>query len=123
VSLRLLANENIPLDIVTALVTAGHDVAWVRRDSPGVTDEQVYARARDEARLVLTMDKDFGELVFATVLPMPPGVILLRFSLSSPVRIAELTVSALGERREWEGHFTVVEETRLRMVPLPSRPS
>jgi len=61
--MRLLANENIPGDAVTALRAAGHDVAWVRSDAPGSSDRDVLAPAMSENRILLTFDKGFGELV------------------------------------------------------------
>ena len=43
--MRFLANENFPLDAVEALRAAGHDVAWIRDESPGIADPVVLARA------------------------------------------------------------------------------
>ncbi len=48
----------------------GHDVAWVRTDAPGSTDQQVLARAVAEDRILLTFDKDFGDLAFRAGLPL-----------------------------------------------------
>ena len=39
--MRFLADENFPGDAVTALRTLGHDVLWIRTDTPGITDEEV----------------------------------------------------------------------------------
>jgi len=61
---HFLANENVPLAVVTSLRKDGHDVAWVREDAAGSTDDQVLGRAVKEGRVLLTFDKDFGELVF-----------------------------------------------------------
>src|SRR5438067_6752352 len=61
--MRFLANENVPRSAVEALRADGHDVSWIRSDAPGLTDEAVLARARADARVLLTFDKDFGELV------------------------------------------------------------
>lgn len=62
--MRLLANENFPLDTVIALREAGHDVAWIREDSCGAQDEDILRRVQEENRIVVTFDKDFGELAF-----------------------------------------------------------
>jgi Domain of unknown function (DUF5615) len=62
--MRLLANENFPRIAVEALRARGHDVAWVRTDSPGTSDEEVIHRAVAETRVLVTFDKDFGELTF-----------------------------------------------------------
>jgi hypothetical protein len=60
--MRFLANENFPGAAVKALVAAGHDVVWVRIAAPGTTDPDVLAWAAREERILLTFDKDFGEL-------------------------------------------------------------
>jgi hypothetical protein len=43
--MRFLANENVPLDAVSALREIGHDVIWVRVDAPGSPDEDILSRA------------------------------------------------------------------------------
>jgi predicted nuclease of predicted toxin-antitoxin system len=60
--MRFLANENFPGAAVIALESAGHDVVWVRVAAPGATDPDVLAWAAHEERILLTFDKDFGEL-------------------------------------------------------------
>jgi predicted nuclease of predicted toxin-antitoxin system len=64
--MRFLADENFPGSAVTALAAAGHDVVWVRVAAPGTTDRDVVAWAAREERIVLTFDKDFGELARAS---------------------------------------------------------
>jgi predicted nuclease of predicted toxin-antitoxin system len=60
--MRFLAHENIPRVAVTALNAGGHDVVWVRSAAPGTPDSDVLAWASRESRILLTFDKDFGEL-------------------------------------------------------------
>jgi predicted nuclease of predicted toxin-antitoxin system len=60
--MRFLANENFPGAAIEALRAAGNDVAWIRVDAPGSSDPEVLARAAREERVLLTFDKDFGEL-------------------------------------------------------------
>ena len=109
----------MPGDAVAALRRAGHDVAWVRTDAPGSTDVEVLARARNEERIVITFDKDFGELAYRAGLPPAAGVILLRFPPLSPSQVAQMVAAALGQRDDWAGHFSVIERRRIRMRPLP----
>ncbi len=73
--MRFLANENFPGAAVAALKAAGHDVAWVRSVAPGLADPEVLAWAAREQRILLTFDKDFGELARASALPPACGVI------------------------------------------------
>jgi predicted nuclease of predicted toxin-antitoxin system len=60
--MRFLADENFPGDAVTSLRSVGHDVVWIRTEAPGTTDQDVLARSLEDARVLLTFDKDFGEL-------------------------------------------------------------
>ena len=119
--MRFLANENFPHDAVDALRSDHHDVAWVRIDAPGSGDEDVLARARHESRIIVTFDKDFGELAFHSRLPASCGIILFRVTPRSPEFIVRLVTRAIGSRDDWVGNFAVVEEHRVRMRPLPQR--
>jgi predicted nuclease of predicted toxin-antitoxin system len=117
--MRILANENFPGDAIAALRQHGHDVAWIRADAPGSSDRQVLARAETEDRVLITFDKDFGELAFRAKLPASTGIILFRISAPSSAHVARVAVAALESRTDWTGHFAVIEDTRIRMTPLP----
>lgn len=118
--MHILANENFPADAVNALRQHGHEVVWVREDAPGSIDTQVLQRAQDEERVLITFDKDFGELAFRYGLPASCGIILFRISTISSEYIARLAVAALDQRQDWAGHFSVIDDTQIRMTPLPS---
>ena len=79
--MRFLADENCPRAAVAALEVAGHDVAWVRLAAPGA-DADVLAAAARKGRVLLTFDKDFGELAARSALP--PGCRLRGRALSFP---------------------------------------
>ena len=119
-SVRLLANENVPKSVVEALRGAGHDTSWVRTEMPGAADIAVLAKAVAESRLLLTFDKDFGELAFRSRLPAASGIVLLRLDPTSPTELADVTIRALSRAITWAGHFSVVEDDRIRVVPLPA---
>ncbi len=118
-NLRLLADENCPSTAVMALRAVGHDVLWVQTDNLGATDEQVLQQAQRDARILITFDKDFGELAFRSKLPAQSGIILFRITKSSPAATAKIIVKALASRTDWASHFSVVDDTRIRMIPLP----
>jgi predicted nuclease of predicted toxin-antitoxin system len=104
---------------VVTLRRAGHDVVWIRTDAPGSTDEDVLRRAQGESRLLVTFDKDFGELAFRAGLPAAAGVVLFRITARSSTDVARIALAVLDSRTDWEGHFSVVEDRRIRMTPLP----
>src|SRR5512132_4070953 len=105
--MRLLADENFAGEIVTALRRVGLDVLWVRTEMPGASDEAVLHRASVEQRLVLTFDKDFGELAFRAGLPSQSGIMLFRIEARDPTHVAALAIAVLATRESWAGLFTV----------------
>ncbi|MCE2396001.1 DUF5615 family PIN-like protein [Candidatus Poribacteria bacterium] len=118
--MHLLANENFPGLAITAIRSRGHNVAWIHEDSPGISDHAVLSRATAEERILITFDKDFDELVFRLGLNAPSGIILFRIPPDSPSFVAQTAVTVLESRTDWSGHFSVVEENRVRMTPLIS---
>jgi len=117
--MRFLADENFPGDAVTALQEQGYDIVWVRIDAPGSSDQDILTRAQAEGRIILTFDKDFGELAFRLRLSALNGIILFRIPLLSPRSVTSLVISALATRSDWSGLFTVVESDRIRIKSLP----
>ncbi len=116
---KFLANENMPRAAVEAARQAGVDITWVREISPGLSDEAVLALSQAEGRVLLTFDKDFGEMAFEQGKTATPGVILLRPRLRSPEHVAHFTVALLSQPIDWTSSFSVAQEGRLRVVPLP----
>ncbi len=117
--MRILANENIPGQMVEVLREEGHDVVWILTEAPGSTDSDILKRAVSDERIVLTFDKDFGELAFHSDMPASAGVILLRIGARDPSLLAGIAARALASRADWAGHFSVVEPDRVRMTALP----
>ncbi|MCL4789004.1 MAG: DUF5615 family PIN-like protein [Verrucomicrobia bacterium] len=116
--MRLCANENLPEDCIARLRADGHELLWIREAAPGSPDTGVLARAQQENRLLITFDKNFGELVFKAGAKTSPGIVLFR--IPQPSAAIAATVSAvLSSRTDWAGHFSVVEELGVRMRPLP----
>jgi predicted nuclease of predicted toxin-antitoxin system len=116
---RILADENISGTIIETLRERGHDILSVKESMRGQRDERVLARAQSEQRLVVTHDKDFGELAFRHGLPASCGVILLRLSGNDPDADNQRALTALEGYANWAGHFSVVTDTRIRTRPLP----
>lgn len=73
--MRILANESFPLVAVELLQQQGHDVIWIRTDALGSKSRVILARAQVENRIIVTFDKDFGELAFRFGLPALSGII------------------------------------------------
>ncbi|MEO0249804.1 MAG: DUF5615 family PIN-like protein [candidate division WOR-3 bacterium] len=62
--LAFLADEIVERGIVDHLLSAGYNVKWVRDCAPAASDDLVTRLARKEKRILVTNDKDFGELTF-----------------------------------------------------------
>src|SRR5262245_23676447 len=81
---KFLANENVPGAVVDAARRAGHDLAWVTEFAAGADDDTVLAASLAESRVLVTFDKDFGEMAFQQGQSASCGVILLRPRLRTP---------------------------------------
>ena len=121
--MRLLADENLPGSVVAELRARGHDVLSVKESMRGADDVAVLARAQAEVRVVLTQDKDFGELAYRTGLSAGCGVILFRLAGDDPDADGRHMVAATESRTDWSGSFAVVTARCSRVRPLPPSPS
>lgn len=118
--MRLLANENFPLPSVRLLRKAGWDVVSVTEDTPGLEDTEVLTRAADQQRVIVTFDRDYGELIYRLRMRSPAGVIYLRFRPQTPEEPAAIMLNLLqAEDLQFERWFTVVERNQIRQRPLP----
>ncbi|MCZ2128491.1 MAG: DUF5615 family PIN-like protein [Anaerolineales bacterium] len=118
--MRFLANENFPLSSVRLLREAGIAVVAVAEEMAGAKDEAVLSRAVSDNLIVLTFDRDYGDLIFKLKLPVPLGVVYLRFDPNSPREPFERVVELLQiEGLILEGKFTVADRQRIRQRPLP----
>ncbi|MCZ7662955.1 MAG: DUF5615 family PIN-like protein [Thermoleophilia bacterium] len=94
--MRFLADESCDFGVVRALRVAGHDARAVAEDSPGTTDAQVAAVAAAENRVLITEDKDFGQLVFFGAGP-GEGVVFIRCPGGARRALAASVVEAVAE--------------------------
>lgn len=110
-----LADESCAGPVIRALRDAGHDVVAIAEIAGGDSDEQVLQRALTEKRILITEDRDFGELVYARGMPSA-GVILVRIDSrarhAKPPTVVE-ALSTLGARLL--DAFTVIESGRVRI--------
>ncbi len=115
--LRLLLDENIGILVYDALRSRGYDVKSILKENAGINDERILALAVEEHRILITLDRDFGRLVFRD-LRTHGGVLYLRPDKESPERIIELLLSvfAYGEEKLM-GKFVVATDTNVRIRP------
>lgn len=121
--MKLLADENLDLSVVARLREAGHQVLAVAEMEPGIPDEVVLNLANAEGAILVTGDKDFGELAFRQSL-VHHGVILVRLAgLPAAVKAATLIQFLEEHPLEIPGSFTVLSPgmARIRKRVFPER--
>ena len=97
----------------------GHDIGYVAELAAGASDDTVLDRANREGALLVTADKDFGELVHRQR-RVSGGVLLVRLAGFAPERRAEIVAAFMRERgEELVGSFTVITPgaARIRRPP------
>ncbi len=121
--MRFLMNENVSGTVIGTLRQHGHDVLSVKESMRSAADDVILARAQVDLRILVTHDKDFGELAFRVGLPAESGVILLRLAGAERDADNRHAIDAIQSRTDWIGHFSVVTDDRVRMRPLgPATP-
>ena len=120
--MRWIVNENVSGTVIRTLRERGHDVLAVKQSLRGSGDAEILARAQAEERVVVTHDKDFGELAFRCGLPASSGVILFRLAGADRESDNQRVLQILESSVDWTGHFAVVTDDRVRIRPLPGAP-
>lgn len=113
--MRFLADESCDFGVVRALRSAGHDVQAVSEICPGVDDEAVAHLAQESARLLLTEDKDFGQLFYASV-GTTLGIILIRYPANARGILGHAVLEVVDQHLErLTGRFVVLQPGRVRI--------
>jgi len=119
--MRLLADESCDFAAVRALRIAGHDVLTVSEVSPRADDARVMELAVRGRRVLLTEDKDFGQLVYADR-RATAGVILIRFPATARASLGNAVVQLVAARgNQLSRRFVVLQPGRVRIVHPPRR--
>lgn len=98
--MKFLVNANLGRKFTNLLKHAGYDAILIKDVAPKAADEEVLSLASREERVVITNDKDFGELIF---------------QLGSPAKRFEMVKDILDKAK---GKFIVVSEGRIRIREL-----
>jgi predicted nuclease of predicted toxin-antitoxin system len=116
--LKFLADECCDTGLVISLRKDGHDVLYVTEKKAGAIDDDILSDAYEEKRILITEDKDFGELVYRLKKPTY-GIVLVRIDVSEKhtkwLRLKKL-IDNYSTRLK--GHFTVVDTQKFRFRSL-----
>lgn len=113
-----MADECCDAELVSSLRGDGHDVLYVLERKPGVSDGEVLIEAYNEERILVTEDKDFGELVYR-LKKRARGIILIRMDVKER-QMKWLRLKKLIEhyKERLPGHFVVIDSHKYRFRPL-----
>jgi predicted nuclease of predicted toxin-antitoxin system len=110
-----LANENFPKPSTLFLRSKGFDVKSIQEESPGISDPEVIDIARQDSRIILTFDSDYGELIFRYAKEAPPAVIFFREKGNTPLFAGEVLAHLLAQQKMiFVNAFTVIEVDSIR---------
>lgn len=113
--MNILADEGVDRPIVKRLRQSGHSVQYVAEMSPGITDDKVLELANQSSALLITIDKDFGELVFRQG-RVSSGVMLIRLAGLPAEQKATVVVATVDRYlAELLGSFSVVTSKAVRI--------
>lgn len=113
--MKFLGDENLDWQIVERLRLDGQEVLYVVEMEPGIADDEVLNLANNEGAILLTSDKDFGELVFR-LCRIAAGIVLIRLFGLSPNDRAEIIANAINQYAdELLGAFTVISSKSIRI--------
>lgn len=113
--MHFLANENFPYQSILLLRQKGFKVTSVWEDYSGISDIEVIDIANKKELIILTFDKDHGEIIFKLGRENPPAVVFFRFKGETP-EAAGMTLLTIiqNEAFELKKKFTVVERENIR---------
>ena len=120
--MKFLLDQSADFRLIPHLKQLGHDVHVTSRNHPsGLPDEDVLAIAREEQRILLVADRDFGELIFHHGIAHT-GVIFFRLpGASLQTKIDQLTMALTDYAKELAaGEFLVVTPSQIRVADAPS---
>jgi predicted nuclease of predicted toxin-antitoxin system len=115
--MKFVADENIDQPVISRLRTDGHEILAVFELNPGIADDIVLGLANHEGVVLLTGDKDFGELVFRDR-RYAFGIVLIRLSGLPVNDKVEIVTKVIKEHAGELAHaFTVITARNVRIRP------
>lgn len=116
--MRFLANENFPFPSMKILRLIGFEVKSIAEDNFGISDEEVLRIAVAEQLIILTFDRDYGELIFKYKMQPPPAVVYFRLKGDNPQAAAQILLERIKNGLVIENHFSVIDEQGTRQRKL-----
>jgi len=115
--MKFLADENIPVELVDKLREINIDIIKVENIKVGLKDEEVIRIAIKQKRIIITFDKDFGELVYKGKAKVE-GIILIRIKSFQINFLFQSFKQLIESKINIKNKFVVLEEKSVRIKKL-----
>jgi len=113
--MKFLANENFPFPSIALLRNSGFKAQSISETSPGIPDIEVITQAISTDSIILTFDKDYGEIIFKHGFQNPPAVVFFRFKGETPEYAGQLLLHLINQGKiSFQNIFTVIEKENIR---------
>lgn len=113
--MNFIADENIDIEIINILRKAGYTILSIAEDYPGIPDDEILEIANNQNAILITGDKDFGELVFRRG-RATNGVVLTRVLGISQEQKARMILEVfINYANDFYGNFTVIGNKKTRI--------
>ena len=117
--MHFLADENFPHPSIYFLLQNHISIAIASYLFSGKPDTFILENAVIQNQIIITFDKDFGDLVFQSGLPSPKGIILFRLKHYLPDTPGKMLLGLIQNGYNFSGFFTVITEQKIRQTILP----
>jgi len=110
-----IANENIPSDSINLIRENQFRVISIKEQTPGISDITVLNLAKENNAIILTFDKDYGEIIYRLDFENPPSVVFFRFKGYDSCFAGKTLLKILEDSTiKLQHFFTVIEEESIR---------
>ena len=116
--MKFLADKNVHGKVVGQLRIHGFDVEWVKETSPGIIDPLILGRDDIGSLVLITNDRDFGDLIFNHGLPTPHALLYTRLPHRDWETVTHRLIVVI-EQGVSAGHITTISMDRNRTLPFP----
>jgi predicted nuclease of predicted toxin-antitoxin system len=119
--MQFVADENVPRQVLDRLRLGGHDVAPITGPLSGISDREVLKVAESQSRVLITADRDFGELLVRHQLGANGVIVFQLERLSNSAKADRIAEVVAVHADRLAGHLVVIEPARTRIRPLESK--
>lgn len=113
--MQFLANENFPYPSAHLLKKEGFSITTISETNPGISDKKVIELAKQNNSIILTFDKDYGEIIFHYGLPDPPAVVFFRYKGNDPEAAGDMLLELIkNDEVKLNDCFTVIDIDGIR---------